>query len=97
MDKTSDQGGTITKNNLISPTKQIPQTTKNTNAPSLKNNTVNNGPVSILSLLCAQNYVPLDINNLNAQFNKYDSPRISSRSLTEIRAYAANTNQGIVR
>ncbi len=70
-----------------------PRTTKNGNAPSLNINE----PISIMSLLGSQNYVPLDITNLNTTFDKYDQPKISSRILTDIKAYAANTNQGIVR
>lgn len=82
-------------NQLGNITTNIPNTTKNSSNPlatSLKNE-----PISILSLLGSQNYVPLDINNLNLIFNKYDEPKVSSKNLTDIRAYAANTNQGIVR
>lgn len=72
-----------------------PNTTKNINAPTLKNN--KDEPISIMSLLGAQNYVPLDVNHINVKFDKYDQPKVSSKTLTDIRAYAANTNQGIVR
>jgi hypothetical protein len=50
-----------------------------------------------MSLLGSQNYVPLSIDNLKVKFDKYDNSKISSKTLNEIRAYAANTNQGIVR
>ena len=80
----------------ISNSLNIPHSAKN-GRTSLSANFKSNEPISILSLLGSQNYVPLDINNLNLTFNKYDQPKTSSKSLTDIRAYAANTNQGIVR
>ncbi len=77
------------KSNISNPSH--PHTTKNASLSNLKE------PISILSLLGSQNYVPLDINNVNTTFEKYDTPKVASKSMTEIRSYAANTNQGIVR
>jgi len=73
--------------------KTMPNTTKNKSLQLLKSNE----PVSILSLLGSQNYVPLHINNLNENFEKNSQPKISTKTMSEIKAYAANTNQGIVR
>ena len=53
--------------------------------------------INVADLLGAQNNVPISINNLNVHFQNYESPKCSVKSLTTVKAYSANTNQGIIR
>lgn len=43
------------------------------------------------------NFVPLSANNFYTEMDNYESTKCSLNSLHFIKAYAANTNQGIVR
>lgn len=54
-------------------------------------------PINILSLLNNQNNTPISTNNLKIHFPTYESTKFSHKSMGIIKAYAANTNQGIVR
>jgi hypothetical protein len=53
--------------------------------------------INVADLLGAQNNVPITINNLYANFPGYEAPKCSVKSLTTVKAYSANTNQGIIR
>ena len=59
----------------------------------------NNGPelVNVMSLLGAQNNTPISLKNLNANIPNYDPSKYSVKSMSVIKAYAANTHQGIIR
>lgn len=74
-----------------------PNTTKNNDNSSKSNLFSTNEPIDIMALLGSQNYVPLSLSVLQSSFDKYDNPKISTKSMTEIKSYAANTNQGVVR
>jgi serine/threonine protein phosphatase PrpC len=52
--------------------------------------------ISVSSLINNQN-IPLSLSNLTVYFPFYESTKCSSKSLGTIRAYAANTYQGIIR
>lgn len=43
------------------------------------------------------NLIPLSINHLKANFPNYENSKYSVKSMQYIKAYAANTNQGIIR
>jgi hypothetical protein len=66
-----------------------PLTTKNSH--NKKNEMVN-----VMSLLSGQ-HIPLSLNSLKQNFNYYDETKCSSKSNSYIKAYSANTHQGIVR
>jgi len=53
--------------------------------------------INVADLLGAQNNLPISISNLNANFPNYEGPKCSVKSLTTVKAYSANTNQGIIR
>lgn len=48
-------------------------------------------------LNAGSNLIPLNINNLKTNFPNYENSKYSVKSMQYIKAYAANTNQGIVR
>jgi len=50
-----------------------------------------------MRLLCEQNFLPLNLKHLNTYYDKFEPPKISTKSMTEIKSYAANTHQGIIR
>ena len=52
--------------------------------------------ISINSIFNNQN-IPISISNLNEQFQNYDKAKYSNKSIGYIRAYSANTYQGIIR
>ena len=75
------------------------QTIEN-NSTCLINSLISNNPdepLSIMSLLGAQNNVPLSIDTLFTKVHDYEDSKCSSKSLPLVRAYAANTHQGVVR
>ena len=43
------------------------------------------------------NLIPLSINHLKTTFPNYENSKYSVKSMQYIKAYAANTNQGIIR
>jgi hypothetical protein len=53
--------------------------------------------INVLSLLGCQNNIPLTTKNLHANIANYDSSKYSVKSMSVIKAYAANTHQGIIR
>ena len=53
--------------------------------------------VNIMSLLGNNNPSPLSLGNLNAPIPGYENSKCSVKSLNIIKAYAANTHQGIIR
>ena len=53
--------------------------------------------VEIMSLLSNQNYVPLSISTLDMYFANYESTKSSTKQINQLKGYAANTNQGIIR
>lgn len=84
-------------------TKTEPMSTKNSFAPHLQvdfNMTTKtpkaNEFLNIMSLLNNQN-IPISIENLSLSFPQYEPSKHSQKSLTTIKAYSANTYQGIIR
>jgi hypothetical protein len=59
-------------------------------------NTNNPEVISVMSLL-GQNHSPLSLKNLTFQVPGFESTKHSVKSMNVIKAYAANTHQGIVR
>jgi len=53
--------------------------------------------INVLTLVGDKNLNPLSINNLNLNFPNYNNSRFSGKSMATIKAYAANTYQGLVR
>ena len=53
--------------------------------------------INVMSLLGSQNNTPLSIKNLNLPIPNFENSKFSVKSMTTIKAYAANTHQGIVR
>jgi hypothetical protein len=53
-------------------------------------------PIEISKLL-STNHIPLSLDNIYFDFPQFESSRCSMKSTSSIRAYAANTHQGIVR
>jgi hypothetical protein len=53
--------------------------------------------VNVMSLLGNANNIPISVKNLNASIPNYDSSKYSVKSMSVIKAYAANTHQGIIR
>ena len=53
--------------------------------------------INIMTLLSNQNSMPINISTLKATFPNYDPAKTSLKSLSSIRGYGVNTNQGIVR
>ena len=43
------------------------------------------------------NQIPLSINSLKSNYPNYENSKYSVKSMQYIKAYAANTNQGIIR
>ena len=78
----------------------------NTNSTSLNhinnNNIKNNSPqmnpeiISINSFLNNQD-IPIQISNLNIEYKDFEKSKSSNKPIGNIRAYAANTYQGIIR
>jgi hypothetical protein len=64
---------------------------------SYNNSSKSNEPIDIMSLLSNQNYVPLSLSCLNIQYPYYDSTKSSTKQIHQIKGYAANTYQGLVR
>jgi len=54
-------------------------------------------PLNITDLIKDQNYVPLSKECLKKDFEKYEAARHSAKSLSVVKAFAANTHQGTVR
>ena len=48
-------------------------------------------------LNAGSNLIPISIDNLKANFLNYEKSKFSLKSMQYIKAYAANTNQGIIR
>jgi hypothetical protein len=53
--------------------------------------------INVMSLLGSQNNIPITIKNLQANIPNYDNSKFSVKSMSVIKAYAANTHQGIIR
>ena len=52
----------------------------------------------VLNILNGNNNIPISINNLKLFSNQnYQTAKFSSKSLSYVRGYSANTNQGIIR
>jgi hypothetical protein len=69
-----------------------------------KSNTTNKSGLSIpienpieISKLLSTNHIPISLENINLIFPQFESSRCSMKSTPYIKAYAANTHQGIVR
>lgn len=54
-------------------------------------------PLNITDLIRVQNNYPIHQSNLKKEFEKYESARHSQKSLSLVKAFAANTHQGTVR
>jgi hypothetical protein len=52
--------------------------------------------IDIMSLLSNEN-CPISINNLKSSFPGYEPAKFSQKPITHIKAYSANTHQGIIR
>jgi serine/threonine protein phosphatase PrpC len=63
---------------------------------SQMNSNCTNEAISVATLINNQN-IPLALTNLSVYFPLYETTKFSSKSLGSIRAYAANTYQGIIR
>jgi protein phosphatase 2C family protein 2/3 len=63
----------------------------NTTIPIKKLETIN-----VMSLLNSQ-HIPLTLNTLKSNFNNYESTKHSSKPVSFIKAYSANTHQGTIR
>jgi hypothetical protein len=100
----SPQSAKMLRNGSKTPSsgKYTPLSTRNTSNESIGNelydssNTAGKEIISVMSLL-GQNQSPLALNNLNFQVQNYESTKHSVKSMNTIKAYAANTHQGIVR
>lgn len=57
----------------------------------------NRDSINIMNLIANENYVPLSVKNLNLNFPNYNPSKYSTKSMSNVKAYAANTYQGIVR
>lgn len=53
--------------------------------------------LDVMSLLCNQNYVPLSLSTLQIYFANYESTKCSTKQIKQLKGYAANTNQGLIR
>ncbi len=53
--------------------------------------------ISVMSLLGNSSNIPITVKNLNATIPNYDCSKYSVKSMSVIKAYAANTHQGIIR
>ena len=60
-------------------------------------NEKNKDSINVMKLLNDQNFTPLSIKNLNLNFLSYNNSRYSTKSMPILKAYSANTYQGIVR
>lgn len=71
---------------------------KNTAQGNINSDSKNNGElINVMSLLGSQNNTPITIKNLSASIPNYDNSKYSVKSMSVIKAYAANTHQGIIR
>lgn len=73
---------------------------KSINIETMKNYNSEKAPetMSVSTYLNAgSNLIPLSINNLKTNFPNYENSKYSIKSMQYIKAYAANTNQGIIR
>jgi hypothetical protein len=73
---------------------------KSINIETMKNYNSEKTPetMSVASFLNGgSNLIPLSINNLKSSFPNYENSKYSVKSMQYIKAYAANTNQGIIR
>jgi hypothetical protein len=64
---------------------------------SVNSNNTNAEVINVMSLLGSQNNVPISLKNLNASIPNYEISKFSVKSMPVIKAYAANTHQGIIR
>jgi len=83
---------------IASPSNTTSKTPKTYNI--LNNNPLiggNNLPSATLSLHKDKESQPLSLNNLSYNFQNYDNTKCSIKSIGNLKAYAANTYQGIVR
>lgn len=69
----------------------------NSNGPDNTNGNGNMEVINVMSLLGSQNTSPITLKNLNAAIPNYDNSKFSVKSMSVIKAYAANTHQGIIR
>jgi len=60
-------------------------------------NEKNKDSINVMKLLNDQNFTPISIKNFNLNFLNYSNSRYSSKSMPIVKAYSANTYQGIVR
>ena len=62
-----------------------------------KGNENNFEMINVMNLLGPQGSVPLNIKSIDANIANYETSKFSAKSMTYIKAYAANTHQGIIR
>jgi hypothetical protein len=87
-------GSQVSNFNSMNSTKNV----RETNAQAMNNSNYNsNSPLSVMSLLGSQNNTPITLKNLNAAIPNYETSKSSTKSMTVLKAYAANTHQGIIR
>lgn len=92
----------ISKPNILSPINNNihnePLSTRNTYYNSFNKNNCKSdaNTVNVMSLLSSQ-HIPLNINILKQNFIGYETSKYSTKSIANIKAYAANTHQGTVR
>lgn len=93
-----------THKSLLTSNKFHPLSTRNnTNASTTNKSTTNSNEtqgqemISVMSLLGSQNQCPLTLKNLSANIANYENTKYSIKSMDVIKAYAANTHQGIIR
>ena len=73
---------------------------KSINLETMKNYNSEKTPetMSVASFLNGgSNLIPISINHLKTSFNNYENSKYSVKAMQYIKAYAANTNQGIIR
>ena len=66
----------------------------NSNGPVDENKTE---VINVMNLLRSQNNSPITLKNLNASIPNFECSKFSVKSMTVIKAYAANTHHGIIR
>lgn len=91
IEKDSQNNNQHTNSNSISQQTLTPQ--------NVSSNTNTNGMemISVMNLLGNQNNSPLTVRNLSFNVNNYENSKCSVKSMQIIKAYGANTHQGIIR
>ena len=85
--------------NFNSPLSLSPNNNNNNNHTNPNTNQIHSASPEIISINSIFNNqeILITLDNLNEQFDNYESPKHSLKSLGNIRAYSANTYQGIIR